>query len=116
PEECALRAPSACPQPKAIPTMTRRPPRPNAAAELLGQACPPRISERAIKLPAIISVERLARVLGRSQAETRRLIADNNIRTHRQSGTQFANAADLRARLHPELSEAARRGGGEGET
>ncbi len=73
----------------------------------LRRRCPPRVRlERDIKAPVIVSIERLSRQLGRSQAATRRLVRERGVLTVRRGGRTFALTESAADKLAPELCRA----------
>ncbi|MEL6209508.1 MAG: hypothetical protein AAFR44_04875, partial [Pseudomonadota bacterium] len=69
--------------------------------------CPPKARlGRDIKAPAIVSIERLSRQLGQSQAATRRLVRERGVLTVRRGGHTFALTESAADKLAPELCRA----------
>ncbi len=70
-----------------------------ALQQIHGRRCRPRRSLRSIRLPAIVSIERVATALGTSQVRARDYLRKNRIPTRRISQQTYALGDALRAAL-----------------
>lgn len=85
--------------------MNRRRPKPTDALRLVERVETRRASGAASVPRAIVSVESLARWLGRSVQQTRAWLAERGLSTERQGGGEYGRTAELASHLEQNGSD-----------